>query len=148
MPKLKTLTREGKLLKPLGRNQASIFFIFSLSQFVYSITHAWFHRLPTAVRDNLGAASADAIANKIAELNAERGPTEVVAAGTPSTVAGSPKLAKSRTLCRPIYESDEQPINPQRMVENFVTLSQQEFELDKVSLGLQRKNLLLTKIQY
>lgn len=107
MPQLKTLARDGKQLK-----------------------------LPTSVRELLGS-KADGIADKISELNADRGGLQVVVAGTPTasgppTPRGADHPEGSRTLCRPVFEADDRPINASRVVANFEHLSQQEFELTKV----------------
>eukprot|EP00435_Cladocopium_sp_Y103_P044350 s3758_g12.t1 len=87
--------------------------------------------LPDAVREALGC-KADGIAEKISDLNAERGGAQIVA-GTPNTSGPTtPRQGEesSRTLCRPVFEADDRPINASRVVK-FESLSQQEFELKK-----------------
>ena len=84
---------------------------------------------------------AEGLADKISDLNADRGGLQVVVAGTPATPSGptTPRGGDhpegSRTLCRPVFEPDDRPINASRVATNFESMSQQEFELAKVNLG-------------
>ena len=151
MPQLKTLARDGKQLKLADCRATSLFlhtvkfhqqrtkcFVCLLRLFL-SMSLEFLLRLPTSVRELLGS-KADGIADKISELNADRGGLQVVVAGTPTasgppTPRGADHPEGSRTLCRPVFEADDRPINASRIVANFEHLSQQEFELTKVNLG-------------
>ena len=100
----------------------------------------FFFRLPESVKEILGSKKSDQIAAAIDELYAESGSTTqmIIDASRP----GPEGNREERTLCRPVFEEGDQPLNHMKHF-NFPTqLPQVEFETTKVILGMKVANMI------
>ena len=93
-------------------------------------------RLPDAVREQLGA-KADAVAKSLAVVNSATNANLMSQSSErPSTTERTtvPENRQRRTLCRPVFSADEQPLDVLRVVEPQ-TMQVVDFDAHIVRLG-------------
>ena len=116
------------------------YFIMFLLNVEHDVGLRPFFRLPESVRDTLGSKKSDQIVAAIDELYLESGSTsQMVMASAKSPTS---EAREERTLCRPVFEEGDQPLNHLKHF-NFPTqLPQVEFETSKVILGFETWKLV------
>lgn len=78
---------------------------------------------------------------QIAEMNAREAMGAQLADNSRAGVTragssgGTPQRTEARTLCRPVFAQDDQPINPQKTVQFQSAMTQAEFEQEKTYLA-------------
>ena len=84
-------------------------------------------------------AKGEAFVEQIAEMNARENKgaqlTDQPNAARGGSSGGTPQRSEARTLCRPVFTQDDQPINPQKTVQFRSVMTQAEFEQEKTYLG-------------